>query len=163
MKRTLMISTLFGLMTILGAGAAQAGPGHGRHGHGKHGHGKFGGMMCPKMIESLGLNAKQQAEIKQLKAEMKEDTKGIHDQLKNMREQLHALWNADQPDEAAILELQRKMDPLRSQLRERRTEFRLDMMRVLTAEQRKQFKSMKKGGDWGGSGCPGRGHGRGRR
>ncbi len=152
MQRTLLISTLVGLIAVLGATTVYAGPG--RHGHGKHGH-----MMCPKMMEKLGLNAKQKEEIKTLRAEMKEETKATREQLNGLREQLHTLWAEDLPDETAILDLQRRMDPLRDQLRERKIQFKLDMLRVLTKEQRKTFREAKKGN---GKGCPGRGRGHGK-
>ena len=151
------IAMVVGIMMALGAAQAWAqcpgGEGRGYHGHGKGHHGGF-----KHMKEELNLTDEQSKEIDQIHEDMREDAKPIREKLKALKERMHDLWSADQPDEQAILSLKREMNALHLQLSELRVQMKLDMMEILTPEQRAKFKEMKgkrkgKRGKHGKKGC----------
>jgi Spy/CpxP family protein refolding chaperone len=95
------------------------------------------------MAAALGLTDQQKAEIKQMRAEMKEDTAPIRKQLKERRQELHKLWSADRPSAKKIIAKHAEMDPLRAEMRAYRVRLRIAMRDVLTADQLKRWKELK--------------------
>jgi protein CpxP len=143
MKRNAM-AMVIGLSMVLGAAQtwAQCPKGEGRGGF--HGHGHRGGfMMHDGMKAELNLTAEQSKEMDQLHEEMMSNAKPLRDQLKTLKEKMHDLWSDDYPDEGAIISLKREMSALRLQLSELKIQMKLDMMEILTADQRAKLKEMK--------------------
>ena len=137
MKRNAIAMTV-GMLMVLGAAHAWACPG------GKGGHGHRGGhMMHGKMLDELNLTSEQQKEIDQLHEEMRADAEPLREKMRDLKEKMHDLWSQDNPNEDAILSLQRQMSAVRLQLSELRTQMKLDMMEILTPEQRAKFKEMR--------------------
>lgn len=136
MTKTLLLGLVVGLIST-GASFDSAwarGRGHGRGGC----KAEFG----PRMAATLNLTAEQQAQIDELRAEMDKDLAPVHDALDKLRSQKHQLWTTENPDEGAIIAIEQKMDPLRKQIRERKIQFRLDMLEILTPEQRAEHQKM---------------------
>jgi Spy/CpxP family protein refolding chaperone len=83
-----------------------------------------------------------------------------------IRVELRKEWRKDLPNEAKVLKQMRKMRNLRGKIQEERTKALLKALRLLSSEQRAQFraKCMKMGPRRGGKGWgKGWGKGRGRR
>lgn len=127
------IAALAGLVAFLMAADASAGRGRGR---GKRGAGA-------RVAAALELTAEQQVEIQKLKAQMIEDLAPAKAKLTELRTEMHALWTADSPSEKKIMAKHAEMDKYRKQIRARQVKFRIDVLSVLTAEQRAKFKQLK--------------------
>ena len=148
-----VIAMTIGMLMVLGTASAWACPG-GRGGHGHRG----GPGMHGKMMEELNLTAEQKKEIDQLHEEMRAEAEPLKEKMRALRDKMHDLWSQDSPDEDAIMALQREKSAIHLQLSELRTEMKLDMMEILTPEQRAKFKEMKgkhkgKRGKHGKKGC----------
>jgi len=96
-----------------------------------------------RMTAALELTAEQQVAIQKLRAELIEDLAPAKAKLTALREQMRALWQADNPNEKKILAKHAEMDTYRKQIRDRQIEFRLDVLGVLTVEQRAKLQQLK--------------------
>ena len=153
------VSSAVALAALLVASAASAQGGPGRRGRGGHGMGQG-----PRVMQQLDLSEDQQAQIRQLRSEAREESSAAREDLRQLRGELQQLWQADQPDPSAILAKQGQMDALRSVVRARRTELRMDIQGILTSEQRARMAELRaeRRAARGGEGRMGRrGHGRG--
>ena len=88
------------------------------------------------LAEKLDLDELQRAELRALRAAMREETAPVREVMHELRQELKELWSQGWPDEDAIFEVGEDMDTLRSLLREARVDFRLSLMELLTFEQR---------------------------
>jgi Spy/CpxP family protein refolding chaperone len=164
-----------GLVVLMAAGAAWAG-GPGR-GLGPCGQGKGPGMgpgnvsggpgagLGLRGLERLGLDEVQQKQIEALRAEHLARVEPVRVKLDGLRAELQALWQAERPDRGALLAKQADMEIQRQALREARVDLRLEVLRLLTPEQRAraaEFMKDRPGRGKSGHGRHGRGTGPGR-
>jgi len=161
MNSRVFASSAVALAALLVSSAAYAQGGPGRRGRGGHGMGHG-----PRVMQQLDLSEDQQAQIQQLRREAREESSAAREDLQQLRGELQQLWQADQPDASAILAKQGQMDALRSVVRARRTELRMDIQGILTAEQRARMAEVRAerragGGGEGRMGRRGRGRGHG--
>lgn len=141
MTRRITLTIGLALAALLVAPAAFAcGPGHGR-GHGPGG--PDGEPMLARMAKHLDLTEDQQARIKALHEAAKPEREALEAALDTLREEMHALWQAETPDEGAILAKQAEMDPLRQQLRAQHVRLRLAVHALLTPEQREKARASR--------------------
>ena len=82
--------------------------------------------------------------------------------MKELRQQMQEEWQVDEPDEGAILALHREIHEIRGQLAEYRIQLRLDVMAILTPEQREKARARFNARGQRGKGRGGRFMGRGR-
>ncbi len=136
-----IIATVVGILVLVGTTAAFACPGGKGH-HGKRGHGKGGGMHG--LMEKLDLTDAQKAEMEKLHTEMKEDVEPLRERMKELKQQMHQLWENDPVDEEALITLEREMATMKLQMSELRIQMKVDMMDILTPEQRAKFQELKK-------------------
>lgn len=127
------IAALAGLVAFLMAADASAGRGRGK---GKRG---LGG----RIAAALELTTEQKVEIQQLKAQMIEDLAPAKAKLGELRSEMHALWTADNPSEKKIMAKHAEMDTYRKKIRARQVQFRLDVLNLLTPDQRAKLKQLK--------------------
>jgi Spy/CpxP family protein refolding chaperone len=139
MKNKLMIAGFLGLAVLLVAAGAEAGRGRG----GRGGFGQKDGI-GPRMAQELGLSQAQLDQIEDLADARRESDAKVVEQLRALREELHAEWMSDTPREKVILSLHKKMDPLRAELRVSHVRFRLDVLDVLTPDQRAKLQQLRK-------------------
>lgn len=97
-----------------------------------------------QILNSLNLNADQQARIKAIKDQLKSDTKDTWDQLDDVRGQIHALMQSDKVDEAKLDSLVDKKIELLGKGMKAKIKAKNQMYNVLTAEQKTQFQSLLK-------------------
>ncbi len=140
-QRPHLLSIAFVLAAFMAAPAVYAQSDH-RRGNGDVGPGGPGGpgglpgFLGPEMLEQLGLDDLQQQLIQELRDEMRDDLEPVHAELRELKSHMEELWTADFPDREAILSLGEWLDVLRSVIRERRVELRLDILDILSDEQR---------------------------
>jgi len=121
------------------------GPGYGR---------RYGaGPAVPNLTteQSSQIQAFQQAYLKEITP--------LQQELRIMRTELRSLWLSPNPDQAAVTGKQKEILALQAKIREKATNFRLEMRKVLTPEQQAQFGTFGPGrefvpglGDRGGLG-----------
>jgi Spy/CpxP family protein refolding chaperone len=152
MHRKLTVIGLSALVLVMGAattGLAQP--------KGPPGPGPGGPGMGPGMFRALQPTAQQRQKFVELKAGLIRKTANLRAELVIKRGELGLLWQADQPSRQAILAKQAEMDGLRAKLREAHVDLKLNLLKILTPQQRdfiKQHPGMLRGG-----GGPGMGHG----
>ena len=136
--RTHAILVLAAAMLLATPAFAQ---GFGRGGGGPGGRGP--GHLGPRLAKALELDESQRAQFKALRSEMREDLAPVREEMQELRQQMRQLWAAESPDRAAILELGGQIDNLQSVVRDRRLELRLELMEILTAEQRARMNQLR--------------------
>jgi protein CpxP len=127
------IAALAGLVAFLMAADASAGRGRGK---GKRG-------MGGRAAAALELTTEQKVEIQKLRAQMIEDLAPTKAKLGELREQMRKLWKADNPSEKKIMAKHAEMDTYRTEIRARQVRFRIDVLNVLTPDQRAKLKELK--------------------
>ncbi len=114
--------------------------GRAMRGRGMRGRGMRGpGMKGARMAKRLGLDDKQQAEMKNIRGAKFATVTPLKLQLVGKRVEMKELWKAERPNRAAILAKQGEIIALRAQIQEANVDFRLALMQVLTPEQRAKF------------------------
>jgi len=129
------------------AGGPGMGMGYGPHSGGARSWG-------PGLWGTLKLTPEQVDKMKALRGSFYKEKISLRNELMSKRLELRALWVQTNPDEEKILTKQREVNGLRAQLQEKATKNRLEMMKILTMEQRAQYQAYKA------SFRHGRGHGR---
>jgi zinc resistance-associated protein len=76
------------------------------------------------------LTTDQAGKLFDLKEKFRTDTASLRKQLLLKRLELRKLWVAEKPDEKAILAKQKEINPLRDQLQEKATAFRLEARKI---------------------------------
>ena len=130
MKRTHLVTAVVSLMVFAFALNVEARSGRGHRGH------KDKGEMSARLCEKLDLSAEQQAKVKNLREETKSETKVLHQKLRELRKEIHWLWNAENPNEDAIMAKIEEMSAVKLELKKISAELRLDINALLTPEQK---------------------------
>ncbi len=105
----------------------------------RSGGGKGRGDGIEKILRHVDLTEDQQTQLEALRDEHRAEMKPLRQELKAKREQFHQLWTAEVIDEEAIWALNEEMAPLRQQMHRKRLEQRIQVMNLLTTEQRLQL------------------------
>ena len=121
-------------LTLSFAVIAEARPGRGR--------GRGGGI--EKILRSVDLTEDQRTQLEALRDEHRAEMEPLKQEMKAKRQQLRQLWTAEVIDEGAIWALDAEMVPLRQQMHQERLEQKLQVMNVLTPEQRAQLSEAVK-------------------
>ena len=127
--------------------------------------GPWSGKRAPA-FSTLNLTAEQEKKIDAIGEAYHKELAPIRLEMFKKRTELKLLWMQTNPDANKIKAKQKEIHELRGTLQEKRTDFRLNFLNILTPEQRTQFiiqKHSKRGhGFKGQRGGPlYRGHGRG--
>ncbi len=136
------------VMVFLISSFAAASPwgdrGQGR-GYGKEGRNKsFCGIWrSPKMIEELGLTDDQVEKLKEADFASREKKMELKSQLDGLRLQMEKAFSEDAVDEAAVRQLAEKISDLRGKLFTQKIESRLEVRKLLSADQLEKLKTMK--------------------
>lgn len=114
------------------------------------------GPRWERMAERLGLDAKQQASVKTLFEQHRDEADSLRDQVKLAREKVKAAWLDKNATEASVKAAHKEVHALQGQLAESRVEFGFKLKKVLTPAQFEKFADKLM------SGGHGRGHFKGR-
>jgi len=122
------------------------------------------GMRAPG-FSNLNLTAEQQKKIDAIGEAYHKELAPLRLEMFKKRTELKLLWMQTNLDENKIKAKQKEIHELRGQLQEKRTDFRLNFLNILTPEQRTQFilkKYNKRGHGFRGPqfGPPDHGHGK---
>jgi Spy/CpxP family protein refolding chaperone len=148
MTQSQRIAALLALAIVLaGAAIAAAEPGSGRGPRAEAG--------WSHLTERLGLTEEQKQAIGAIREGGRARQLETRKQVVQLESQLHTVMLADTPDEAAALELVKKIGDLRSEMQASRVKMRLAIRKQLTPEQRTQFILMEGRGGRGRGGQPG--------
>jgi Spy/CpxP family protein refolding chaperone len=120
------------------------------------------GRQAPYCENIPNLTPEQSAKLKELRDQHDKEILPLKNELTAKRAELRNLWIQSDPDEAAIKAKQQEINDLRNKLQDTMTEYRLEVGKILTPEQRAQLQSSRPGWRYGDDGKrPGaRGYGR---
>ena len=156
------VATTVGIMALIAALAVPV-YAHGRGGN-KGGGAWFGpeGRQAYCVQTMPNLTAEQSATFTELRNERDQKALPIRNEMIAKRAELRNLWLESNPDEAAIKAKQQEINDLRVKLQDTMTEYRLEVGKILTPEQRAQLQFSGPGRDYRGyAKSPGAyGHGR---
>jgi Spy/CpxP family protein refolding chaperone len=150
-------------VVILAASAFAVGPGWGRgHGGGHQGGGDCYGADLTA-VPGLNLTTEQTAKINALREAHLKDVKPIQDKMFSKRGDLKMLWLQMNPDQEKIRQTQKEIRTLRDQMQDKKDNYRFEMLKVLTPEQKEKLNAYRPGcgfcpgmkGGAGPQGCPG--------
>jgi Spy/CpxP family protein refolding chaperone len=102
-----------------------------------------------RMKQKLGLSEDQVARIKSLRASHRAEMASTRGELAALREQLHQVLGAPVLNESKALALHQKLQAYKKLKREARFKHRLQVLGVLSAEQRAQLMQMRSPGRFG--------------
>jgi Spy/CpxP family protein refolding chaperone len=115
----------------------------GFRGRGFKRHGKRGRGDGMRWLKHLNLTPEQQTKIEELREETEKVTKPLRETVWDLQEQMRSKWMVDKPNEGEILSLHRKIHKIRGELGAYRIQQRIDVISILTPEQRAQMQSIK--------------------
>ncbi|HYA13218.1 MAG TPA: Spy/CpxP family protein refolding chaperone [Syntrophales bacterium] len=136
-KFTLTLVTVLAVMA-LAAYAFAVGPGMER---GRGGGACYGGEIMA--LSKLDLTAEQTAKVNALREAHLRDIKPLRDKMFIKRGDLKLLWLQTNPDKDKIMAAQKEIRTLRDQMQDKMTAYRLEVLKVLTPEQREKLKALK--------------------
>lgn len=157
-----LTSTLL-IAALAAGGATLAGADDGWFGHGEkagaHCKNKHMGTDADTRIESmtehLGLTPDQQVQVRAIFDQAQPALNDLREKLSANRQQLQALTQSDAADDAAIRALADEQGKLKAEMIVQRSRVQVEINKVLTPEQREQWKSLRSHDGWG------HGHGQG--
>jgi Spy/CpxP family protein refolding chaperone len=130
---------------LLSAGTATAQPYGDGTGPGKGFRRGVRGKRTEMLKAKLGLTDAQVQQIKAIRVSQRAQCKPYREQIRSLRQQMRALLQADVINEAQIVALHAKIRSIQQVLGEQRLQSRLQVMRVLTKEQRVKMAQSKRG------------------
>ncbi len=143
MKKTLIVLGMTAFM-LIGGGLAFAAdhtghtdaPGHpGYHGTGGPGHQEHQGHEAAGHGRDLNFTPDQKDKLKELRWKFEGETAQLKGALLTKRLELRALWRNPKADSKAILDKEKELRDVQSQLREKAVLHRLEVRKILTPEQ----------------------------
>ncbi|ASQ46088.1 Spy/CpxP family protein refolding chaperone [Legionella clemsonensis] len=108
-----------------------------------------GSCPCPgkrmqEMMDSLNLDASQQAKIKAIKDQLKQSQQSNWEQMKSIRSQIHDLIAADTLDNSKLNSLISQKKELLGEMMKAKISAKQQIYSVLNADQKSQFKQLMK-------------------
>jgi Spy/CpxP family protein refolding chaperone len=95
------------------------------------------------------LTPEQSAKLKELRNQRDQEAAPIRNEMIAKRAELRNLWLQSNPDESAIKAKQQEINDLRAKLQDVMTEYRFEVAKILTPEQRAQLQSYWPGRNYG--------------
>ena len=143
MKKIIVAIMMLGIFASAGLAMGQGGakgPGMGMGYSPYSGGARSGG---PGLWGFLNLTPEQVEKLNALRGSFFKEKIPLRNELMAKRFELRALWVQTNPDEEKILAKQKEINVLRAQLQEKATKNRLEMLKILTPEQRAQWQAYK--------------------
>jgi len=108
-------------------------------GHGEHRGHEMAPQRLERMLDVVNATPEQRTQIKALANTLRTDMKAMHELGKRLHDQNRALFTQPTVDARAAEVLRQQMQARHEQASKRMLQFKLDMSRILTPDQRKQF------------------------
>lgn len=132
----LTVGLLAGALAL--AGYAEARPGH----RGGHGHGRGPQKMFFKAMERLDLTESQEVELVRMRRTLREESKGMREQMRASHRTLMAEMKKDTPNREEIKAIVKSGAAQRAQMAERFIDKALDFHALLSADQKAKLAEM---------------------
>jgi Spy/CpxP family protein refolding chaperone len=107
-----------------------------------------GGTQAPYCYNIPNLTPEQSAKLTELRQQHDKEIIPLRNELTAKMTELRNLWLQSDPDETAIKAKQQEINDLRNRLQDKITEYRLEVSKILTPEQRAQLQSGMPGWDY---------------
>lgn len=105
------------------------------------------GPFSPDLLSKLDLSDNQESEIKALRKTLIEKVSPLRNSLSQIKGELKDLWVQNKPDESRIREKQKEIRLIRDQIKDKITNYSLELKKLLTPEQNSQLAALWL--DWG--------------
>lgn len=100
------------------------------------------GPFSPYLLSQLKLSESQTSEIQVLREKVIEKVGPLRSSLFQIKGELKDLWVQNKPDESRIKEKQKEIRSLRDQIKDRITNYSLELKKLLTPEQNSQLAAL---------------------
>ena len=110
--------------------------------HGEHGPGSERGALLHRILQRLDLTQEQKEAIHEAMGNLREETKGVHEQVREARREVGRQIHADFYDEAAIRQAATDLSVLEVELAVARGRMFQELRKNLTPEQRQKAHQM---------------------
>jgi Spy/CpxP family protein refolding chaperone len=131
------------IMLVATAAMAMAGPRRCGSGMGSGSGMRPGCGTGPYGLANLDLSPEQSAKIQALREARLKEVSPLRNQVFSKRAELRLLWVQINPDQDKIRTKQKEISRLRDQIQEKATQYRLELRKVLTPEQRAQLMAFR--------------------
>ena len=151
MKKLTITLAAIGLGLLLAIPSFAFGPREGRFfgaGYGNPDYPRMG-YGYGRGLDRLNLTDEQKSRIEALELAHQKEVQPIREKMFDKSVELRRLWLETDPDRNKINTTQKEVRALRDQLEDKRTAFRLEVNKVLTAEQKENLASYGWGGRTG--------------
>ncbi|HDQ03810.1 MAG TPA: periplasmic heavy metal sensor [Deltaproteobacteria bacterium] len=166
MKKLMLTLAASGLVVLLAMPSFAIGPREGRGPQAKYGNTDYSdrGYHRDKALTRLNLTDEQKTKIEALRLAHDKNVRPIREEMFDKSVELRRLWLQPDPDKNKINAKQKEVRALRNKLEDKRTDFRLEVNKVLTPEQKETLATYGWGrkpgyGPRGGKRGPGSGYG----
>jgi Spy/CpxP family protein refolding chaperone len=141
MKKLMLTVMAIGLGLLLVAPSFAFGPREGKSQKPRYGNpDATSRSYCSQPAMSrLDLTDEQKTKIEAMHLAYQKDIKPIREKMEDKRVELSRLWSQTDPDKKKIEAKQKEARVLRDQLEDKQTAFRLEVNKVLTAEQKEKI------------------------
>lgn len=133
MKKLMSITAV--ILLVAGTALAQ-----GNHSEDRSMRGKHGAMLK----EIPNLSAEQEAQIKEIHANAKAESKPMREEVKEIRLKLIELKQSENPDESQIHELIDKQSQIKAEMMKSRSTAEIEIRKLLTEEQKQAVDAKRK-------------------
>ncbi|MDY0040428.1 MAG: Spy/CpxP family protein refolding chaperone [Desulforhabdus sp.] len=123
MKKLLVVITAMMLLLVSGQAFARHGKGDGKRG-------------MDWYAAELGLTEEQKTQMQAKRDAFKTSIAPLRDELISKKQEMKQLWAVADPDEAAIMVKFREINELRTQIKEKAIQYKLERRELLTPEQK---------------------------
>lgn len=100
------------------------------------------GPFSPDLLSKLKLSENQVSEIQVLREKVIEKVSPLRSSLFQIKGELKDLWIQNKPDENRIKEKQKEIRSLRDQIKDKITNYSLELKKLLTPEQNSQLAAL---------------------
>ncbi len=100
------------------------------------------GPFSPDLLSKLKLSDNQMSEIQALRGKVIEKVGPLRNSLFQIKGELKDLWVQNKPDESRIREKQKEIRSLRDQIKDKITNYSLELKKLLTPEQNTQLAAL---------------------
>jgi len=100
------------------------------------------GPFSPDLLSKLKLSGNQESEIQALRKTVIEKVSPLRSSLFQIKGELKDLWVQNKPDESRIKEKQKEIRLIRDQIKDKITNYSLELKKLLTPEQNSQLAAL---------------------
>lgn len=100
------------------------------------------GPFSPDLLSKLKLSGDQESEIQALRKTVIEKVSPLRSSLFQIKGELKDLWVQNKPDESRIKEKQKEIRLIRDQIKDKVTNYSLELKKLLTPEQNSQLAAL---------------------